>query len=82
VAADRDALREQYLAAIEHEIIEGKARLARARGRLGDDAPRRARTLVAVSDVTIEWLAAERDRLRAGGPFDEDAARRFLGQAG
>jgi hypothetical protein len=24
------------------------------------------------------WLVAERDRLRAGGEFDEAAARRFL----
>jgi hypothetical protein len=78
VSADDDALRKQYLAAIEQEIAYGEARLAKARERLDDDAPRRARTLAAISGVTLEWLVVERDRLRAGGEFEEAAARRFL----
>jgi len=80
VTAERDALRERYLAAIEREITEGVARLTQARERLDDDAPRRAKALAAISDVTLEWLAAERDRLRAGGTFDVDDARTFLEQ--
>ena len=78
--ADREALRERYLAALEQEMIDGEMRLAQARTRLDDDAPRRARALAASSDLTIEWLAAERDRLRGGGAFDEDVARQFLGE--
>jgi hypothetical protein len=75
VSAD-EALRQEYLAAIEQEISEGKARLAKARAQI-DDA--RARGL-AVSDFTLDWLVSERDRLRAGGEFDEAAARRFLAE--
>jgi hypothetical protein len=78
VTTDRDALRKEYLAAIEQEISEGKARLAQASEQLDDDAPRRARTLAAISGVTLEWLISERNRLRAGGEFDEADARRFL----
>ena len=80
MTAERDALRERYLAALEREITEGSTRLTQARDRLDDDAPRRAKALAAISDVTLEWLAAERDRVRAGGVFDETAARRFLDQ--
>ena len=47
---------------------------------MDDDAPRRAKTLAAISDVTLEWLEGERDLLRAGGDFDEEGARRFLGE--
>jgi hypothetical protein len=75
---DREALREEYLAAIEREIAQAQGRLASARERLGSDVPHRARTAAAVADVTLEWLIAERDRLRAGGTFDEEAARRLL----
>ena len=46
---------------------------------MDEAAPLRTKTLAAISDVTLEWLEAERERLRTGGPFDEDAARRFLG---
>jgi hypothetical protein len=78
VTTDREALREQYLAALDREIVEGEVRLTQARERLDDEAPRRVQALAAISDVTLEWLAAERDRVRAGGPFDEAAARRLL----
>lgn len=78
MAGDHEALREQYLAAIEHELSEGQARLTHARARLGEDPPRRAQALVAISDVTLEWLTTERDKLRAGGSFDAAEARRFL----
>jgi hypothetical protein len=78
VSADREALREEYLAAIEQEIVYGEARLEKARERIDDDAPTRARTLAAISDATLGWLIAERGRLRAGGQFDEAAARHFL----
>jgi hypothetical protein len=78
VSTKRDDLRKEYLAAIEQEIVYGEARLAKAREQLDGDAPSRARTLAAISDVTLEWLETERDRLRAGGEFDEAAARRFL----
>lgn len=81
MTADREALREQYLAAIDHEIAEGRARLGRARNALDDDAPRRAKTLAAISNVTLDWLEAERDRIRAGHAFDEEAARLFLGMS-
>jgi hypothetical protein len=73
-----DGLRDEYLAAIEKEIVYGRARLAKASEHLDEHAPRRARTLAAISGVTLEWLVAELDRLRAGGPFDEAAARSFL----
>ena len=62
--ADRDALREQYLSAIEREIIEGEARLTEARERLGNDAPRRAKTLAAISDVTLDSSQVPQSRLR------------------
>lgn len=75
---DRDELREQYLAAIEQEIESGRRRLADAREHLGSDAPDRARATAAIADVTLDWLIAERDRLRAGGAFNEEAARRLL----
>jgi hypothetical protein len=79
VSTDReDSLREQYLAAIENEILHGELRLANAREQIGEQTPGRARSLAAISDVTLEWLVTERDRLRAGGEFDEAAARRFL----
>jgi len=81
VESEDDALRRRYLAVIEREIREATERLAQVHGRLDDDAPRRARTLAAISDVTREWLAAERDRLRAGGTFDETEARRLLGES-
>jgi hypothetical protein len=77
--ADPYALREQYLAAIEHELAEGRDRLDRARAS-GATSPARARAVAAIADVNLQWLEAERDRLRAGGPFDEAAARRFLGE--
>jgi hypothetical protein len=67
-----------YLAALDQEISEAKARLAQARTRLHEDANARIRALAAISDSTLEWLEAERDRLRAGGQFDEAAARSFL----
>jgi hypothetical protein len=82
MSADGDALRKEYLAAIEQEIASGEARLAKARDRLDEDAPSRARTLAAISGVTLEWLVTERDRLRAGGEFDEAAARSFLDARG
>lgn len=69
-----DALRQEYLAAIEQEISEEKARLAKARAQI--DAAR-ARGL-AVSNFGLGWLVSERDRVRAGDEFDEAAARRFL----
>jgi hypothetical protein len=78
VSADRDALRKTYLAAIEQEISEGTARLTQARKRLDLDASSRARELAAISGITLEGLVAERDRLRAGGEFDEVTALRFL----
>ncbi len=80
MTTDREALREQYLAALDREIVDGGVRLTQARERLDDEAPRRVQALAAISDVTLEWLAAERDRVRAGGPFDEDEARRLLGE--
>lgn len=78
MSGDLEALREQYLAAIEHEISEGRSRLDGARDRLGHDAPPRAQALAAISGVTLDWLTTERDRLRAGGSFDVDGARQFL----
>jgi hypothetical protein len=81
MTADRETLREQYLAAIEHEITDGRSRLNEAR-RHGRNASKRGRALAAISDVTLDWLEAERDRVRAGEAFDEEAARRFLGKAG
>jgi hypothetical protein len=71
-------LREDFLAAIEREIADGQRRLGDAREHLDEAAPRRVQALTAIADVTLESLIAERDRLRAGAPFDEDAARRFL----
>jgi hypothetical protein len=76
---DHEALRAQYVAAIEREIASAESRLAAARDRLGSDAPDRAKATAAIADVTLEWLIRERDRLRAGGAFDEEAARQFLG---
>jgi hypothetical protein len=78
MTADRETLREQYLAAIEREIDSAQSRLADARERLGSDAPHRARATAAIADMTLDWLIAEPDRLRAGGAFDEEAARRLL----
>jgi hypothetical protein len=80
MTADRVVLREQYLAAIEYEIATAEGRLTDARARVTDSASRRAEALVAISDVTLDWLKKERDRLRAGGAFDEAAARWFLGE--
>jgi hypothetical protein len=80
VPGDVETLREQYLAAIEHEIAQGRARLSHARHRIGEEAPPRVQALAAISDVTLEWLTAERDRLRSGGALDENEARRFLAQ--
>jgi hypothetical protein len=79
MTADHEAIRAKYLAAIELEIVSGQSRLAAARERFGSDAPDHAKATAAIADVTLEWLIAERDRLRAGGAFDEEAARRFLG---
>lgn len=81
MTTEREALRAQYLAAIEREIVKGGARLTEARERLDDDPPRRAQALAAISDVTLEWLAAERDRVRAGGAVDEEEAHRLLGES-
>ena len=78
MSADREALREQYLAALEHEIVSARSRLDAARDVLGPDAPPRAEAVAAVADVTLEWLEEERDRLRVGGAFDEAEARRLL----
>jgi hypothetical protein len=78
MTGDREALREQYLAALEHEITSARGRLSTAREGLGLDAPPRTQAIAAVAEVTLEWLETERDRLRAGGAFDEDAARRLL----
>jgi hypothetical protein len=75
---DHDAVRKQYLAAIEQEIDSAQSRLADADARLDSDAPDRVRATVAIANVTLDWLIAERDRLRAGGTFDEEAARRLL----
>lgn len=68
--APDNPLREQYLAALDQEILnaeEDRAEIdaARARG-------------LAVSDFMLGWLLSERDRVRAGGGFDEAFARRFL----
>ena len=35
---------------------------------MDEAAPLRTKTLAAISDVTLEWLEAERERLRTGGP--------------
>ncbi len=78
MTTDPESLREQYLAALDREIVEGEGRLTQARERLDDDAPRRVQALAAISGVTLEWLADERDRVRAGGPFDEAGARHLL----
>jgi hypothetical protein len=76
---DALALRERYLDAIEREIAEGRARLNRAlAGR--ENTSSRAKVLAAIADVNLVWLEAERERVRAGEPFDEAAARRLLGE--
>jgi hypothetical protein len=82
MTVDGEALREQYLVAIEQEIVSGRRRLSEARHRGGDRESRRAEAVAAVADVTLDWLEAERDRLRAGGAFDEAAARRLLARQG
>jgi hypothetical protein len=73
-----EALRERFRASIEREIASAQSRLVDAGERLGSDAPDRARATAAIANVTLEWLIAERDRLRAGGAFDEEAARQLL----
>jgi hypothetical protein len=79
VSDDREnSIRERYLAAIENEILHGELRLANARDQMDEQTPGRARSLAAISDLTLGELVAERDRIRAGGEFDEAAARRFL----
>jgi hypothetical protein len=75
---DHEALRRQYLAALDQEIASAESRRSDARERLDSDAPQRARASAAIADVTLDWLIAERDRLRAGGTFDEEAARRLI----
>jgi hypothetical protein len=75
---DPAALREQYLAAIEHELAEGSARLKSARAARGASASSRADVLAAIAEVNLDWLEAERDRIRAGGALDEASARGLL----
>jgi hypothetical protein len=65
--------------AIEHEIASGRRRLAEGRDREGHGGSSRADAVAAIADVTLDWLEAERDRLLAGGTFDEAEARRLLG---